>query len=627
MTYKYIIYFLLFIGSNLYAQTDSSENIYSIIQNAETNIVCNSANNATCSEKRVITILNEKGRSEANFACYCDKYNSLQSFHGEIRDANGNTIKKIKRGDIQMSEYSEELGSDAYFYYYEYIPARYPITIVYEWETKYKDGLIGFPSFIPQKSYNQKVIQASYKIQTLGDNPCRYKQVNIQTNLDQHKTSEGNWITEVHVSSLPPIKEEPFAPELAELIPRIYFAPTNFTFENTQGCLNSWKTYGQWQNQLLQERDLLPEELKQNLQQRTANLKTPYEKIVAVYEYLGTNTRYVSIQLGLGGLQPTKAFDVYKTGFSDCKGLSNYAKAMLAVLGIPSFYTVISTEKKHLLSDFASANQMNHVILQVPLEKDTIWMECTNPKLPLGYIHYGIAGHDALQITQEGGFIKQLPTYPDSVNKQANNAIVVLNPEGDATINIKRSSYLFQYESDTPLLYVEPSKQKDMLRETINLPQAQLSNIDIREIKERKPVIQCLYGIQSGQYGNKTGKRLFIPANIFHKEFHIPDSQSQRTQKIEMDYGYLDVDTINIQIPNGYEIEALPQNIEIKEKYGVFKGIVQLKDQTISIIQQLLFYHGSYPKEDYPDFINFRKKVSTQYNTKIILKRTDNNNA
>ena len=90
-------------------------------------------------------------------------------------------------------------------------------------------------------------------------------------------------------------------------------------------------------------------------------------------------------------------------------------------------------------------------------------MECTNPKLPLGYIHYGIAGHDALQITPDGGFIKQLPTYSDSLNKQVNNAMVILNPEGEAEINIKRSSYLFQYESDTPLLYVEPSKQKDIL--------------------------------------------------------------------------------------------------------------------------------------------------------------------
>ena len=90
MAHKYIIYFLLFIGNNLYAQTDSSENIYSIIQNAETNIICNNPNNATCSEKRIITILSEKGRSEANFACYCDKYNSLQSFHAPT----ANVIKK-----------------------------------------------------------------------------------------------------------------------------------------------------------------------------------------------------------------------------------------------------------------------------------------------------------------------------------------------------------------------------------------------------------------------------------------------------------------------------------------------------------------------------------------------------
>ncbi len=626
MQYRYLLYFLFLISSNIQAQTDLSENVYSIVENSETNIICNSPNNAICNEKRVITILNEKGKSEANFLCYCDKYNSLQSFHGEIRDANGTIIKKIKKGEIRMSEYSPELASDAYLYYYEYIPAKYPVTIVYEWETECKNGLIGFPSFVPQKAYNQKVIQASYKIQTLPDNPCRYKQVNVQANVNQYKTKGNDWITEVHVSSVPPIKEEPFAPALTELLPRIYFAPTNFIFEDTQGSLKSWQTYGQWQYQLLQGRDILPEELKKEIQQRTAHLKSVYEKIAAVYEYLGAGTRYVSIQLGLGGLQPAKASDVYTTGFGDCKGLSNYAKTILAELGIPSFYTVISTERKNLLTDFASANQMNHVILQVPMEKDTIWLECTNPKLPLGYIHYAIAGHDALEITPDGGILCQLPSYPDSLNKQINDATVMLTPEGEAKIDVKRSSNLFQYESDASLLYLEPSKQKDILRETINLPQAQLDNIKINEIKEKSPIIHTSYTIQSGQFGNKTGKRLFIPTNIFHKEFHSPETQTQRTQKIQMEYGYFDIDTINIQIPNGYEIESLPQNMDIKGQYGKFKSFVQCKDKKISIIHQLLFYHGTYPKEDYPDFINFRKKVSTQYNAKIILKKTDGSN-
>ena len=84
-------------------------------------------------------------------------------------------------------------------------------------------------------------------------------------------------------------------------------------------------------------------------------------------------------------------------------------RAMLTELGIPSTYTVISTTSRRLLADFASANQNNHVILQVPLPNDTLWIECTNPTLPLGYVHHSIAGHDALLIGPDGGTLYRLP--------------------------------------------------------------------------------------------------------------------------------------------------------------------------------------------------------------------------
>lgn len=91
-------------------------------------------------------------------------------------------------------------------------------------------------------------------------------------------------------------------------------------------------------------------------------------------------------------MQPIAAADVNRTGFGDCKGLSNYMRAMLTELGIPSVYTVISTTNRRLLADFASANQNNHVILQVPLPNDTLWLECTNPTLPLGYVIIPLQG-------------------------------------------------------------------------------------------------------------------------------------------------------------------------------------------------------------------------------------------
>lgn len=550
-------------------------------------------------------------------------FSSLKKFSGEVRDASGNVIRKIKKSELKITEYSDGLVSDDYYYFFEYTPSRYPVTITYEWEIKNSDGLIGYPSFVPQKSYNQSVAQASYRILTPADNPCRYRAINMQAEVSQQQTADGNWLTEVKVQSLPAIKKEPYSPSLSELLPRIYFTPLNFSFERTKGSMESWQSYGEWQYQLLSGRDQLPPTLKEELQKRTANCNTPYEKIAAIYQYLASTTRYVSIQLGIGGLQPIAAADVNRTGFGDCKGLSNYMRAMLTELGIPSVYTVISTTNRRLLADFASANQNNHVILQVPLPNDTLWLECTNPTLPLGYVHHSIAGHDALLVGPNGGTLCQLPTYADSLNTQVNNTLVTLQPDGSAKVEVKQTSRLFQYEDMASIIDMKPARQKDWLRSDINLVQAKVDAIRANEIKQKEPQLDISYTIESEQYGNKTGKRLFIPINIFHRSFYSPNNQGERTQSIQTNYGYLDIDSISIRLPEGYEIESLPKSVDQESKFGKFRSSITLGDAgNVFIVHRLLYYQGNYPKEDYTDFLDFRKSIATQYGAKIILKKS-----
>ena len=615
---------VVFYSGGLHAQTDLRANAYSIVQDAVTDIVCSSPTDAVQKEKRVIQILNEKGKEDASFICMCDRFSSLKKFSGEVRDASGNVIRKIKKSELKVTEYSDGLVSDDYYYFFEYTPSRYPVTITYEWEIKNSDGLIGYPGFFPQKNYNQAVAQASYRIITPADNPCRYRTIHMQAEVNQQQMANGNWLTEVKVQSLPAIKKEPYSPSLSELLPRIYFTPRNFSFEGTKGSMDSWQTYGAWQYQLLNGRDQLPPTLKEELQKRTANCNTAHEKIAAVYQYLASSTRYVSIQLGIGGLQPIAAADVHRTGFGDCKGLSNYMRAMLTELGIPSVYTVISTTNKRLLADFASANQNNHVILQVPLPNDTLWLECTNPTLPLGYVHHSIAGHDALLVGPNGGTLCQLPTYADSLNTQVNNARVSLQPDGSAGVEVKQTSRLFQYEDMASIIDQEPARQKDWLRSDINLIQAKVDAVRFNESKQKEPQLDIFYTIESGQYGNKTGKRLFIPANIFHKDFYSPNGQGERTQVIQINYGYLDIDSISIRLPEEYEIESLPKTADLESKFGKFHSSITLGEgRNVFIVHRLQVYQGNYPKEEYPDFLNFRKNVATQYGAKIILKRTE----
>jgi transglutaminase-like putative cysteine protease len=111
--------------------------------------------------------------------------------------------------------------------------------------------------------------------------------------------------------------------------------------------------------------------MKAEIQQITANCKTPLEKMEKIYGLLQQKTRYISVQLGIGGWQPFDATYVAEKGYGDCKALSNFTKAMLEVVGIPSYYTIIRAgENATEINPAFPANQFNHAILCVPLPKD-----------------------------------------------------------------------------------------------------------------------------------------------------------------------------------------------------------------------------------------------------------------
>lgn len=611
-----------FFALSIQAQNMANE-MNSMIIDSQTEIICKSKTQSTETESRTITVFNPKGLEAAQFVCGCDMFRSLQKFSGEILNASGQSVRKIKKSELVKSEYSSSLSTDDYVFYYECNYPSFPFTVKYEWEMKCNNGIIGYSTFIPQMDFGQGVEKASYRIELPAGQPCRYRAVHTEGKGIEVKEStgpEGRQVITATATKLLPIENEPFGPGFSELFPRVHFAPSSFIFDKSEGDLSTWQKYGDWQYKLLGGRDLLTEPFRSKLHELTANCRTDRDKVKAIYDYLAKTTRYVSIQLGIGGLQPIAAADVCRTGFGDCKGLSNYVGAMLKEVGIPSTYTVISTTNRNLLPDFASANQMNHVILQVPLPQDTLWLECTNPQLPFGYVHQSIAGHDALLIEPTGGRIHRLPVYPDSLNTQRIAATITLSPAAEAQMEVKETSRLLQYENEADIVYLEPNKQKDRIRSDINLSQADILRLQIDESKEANPAITFNYAASSRQYGQKTGNRLFVPANVFRKGFSVPRIE-KRSQPIHINYGYTDTDSIRILMPEGYSIEGLPKSASLKSKFGDFQSAIQVNGKELLIVHHLFMPKGIYTPEEYAAFLDFRRQVAEQYNGRIILKR------
>ncbi|MDR0893450.1 MAG: DUF3857 domain-containing protein [Mediterranea sp.] len=605
------------------AQADAGE-VYSTVLNDRTEVRCKSMTQATMTYVRSVKVLNRKGLEAAQFYCGGDRFNSLQSFSGEIRTASGSVARKIKKSDLQRTEYSSSnLGDDNYMYYYECDFPSFPFTITYEWEVRNNNGLAFYPTFSPQRAYRQSVEKASYRMEQAPGQTCRYHLVQAEggkIQVNERAGAAGEQIVELTAQNLPSIPREPYAPPLSTLTPYAYFAPSVFKFDKSEGSMENWKSFGKWQLGLLEGRDVLPEAARAKLHQLVSGCTTDREKVKAVYDYLGQTTRYVSIQLGIGGWQPMAAADVCRMGFGDCKGLSNYTRAMLKELGIPSTYTVISTVNERLLPDFASIAQMNHVILQVPLPADTLWLECTNPSFPFGYVHESIAGHDALLIEPDGGRLCTLPTYPDSLNTQVNQVLVTLAPDASARMEVTQASRLFQYQEAAGIRYLKPDKQKDKLRDGIDLSQADIQSLHFSEQKSAHPTSIISYTATTNLYGQKTGNRLFIPVNAYRKTFSVP-ADTRRLLPIHIGYGYCDTDSICLRMPQGYTIEGIPHVTDLDSKFGTFHSEVKVEDGEIRIVQRLFLRKGTYPPEEYAAFVDFRKQVNSQYRGRLVLKK------
>ncbi|MDR0540946.1 MAG: DUF3857 domain-containing protein [Dysgonamonadaceae bacterium] len=563
----------------------------------------------------VITILSEKGKSFSDFAVGEDDFYELKKFSGEVYDATGKTIKKIGKKDLTFTGVSANLAANSKTTFYRYSAPAYPYTVKYEYEMTFKNGILVFPAFDPIPNHHVALEKAEYSVQIPSGTTIRYKAQGVIIEPEQTANTY-TW----KLSALPAVPYEKYAPTL-ELFPVVYIAPSFFCVENACGNMDTWESYGEWQAHLLKGRNILPQKTIDKVRELTQNAVTKQEKAKILYEYLQQTTHYVSIQLGLGGWQPMKAETVAQTGFGDCKALSNYMKALLETVDIPSYYTIISTNKERFFPDFPSFQQANHVILMIPFEQDTVYLECTSQDAPFGYISR-LAGHDALAVGNERSFFHTLPACRLHDNAKINRIQIRL--DNDATGHLEVHSSLKNEDFEKLFFRLKGASAKeesDALAGLLRVHKPQLGHIR-KEVKmEKKPQIDVSFTIDCEDFATQTGSRMLVSINPARSSLKELLTGSDRRFDILMKSSHYQQDTVTIRIPEGYSVETRPKVMEVESPYGYFKSEMEEKDGQIVYSQTLEIKKGRFAATEFDEMKKFYNRMETLQNGQIGFKK------
>lgn len=582
-----------------------------------------SASKATHHVFKAITILNANGKEHAREIVGYDKLSKVTSIKGRVYDADGMLIKKLKSSEIyDQSAYDGfSLYSDNRLKAMDLKYGSYPYTVEFEYQMEYK-YLFHIPGFVVVPDEKMAVEEAHYKLIYPKTLKPKYFSRNITAQPIvaplENDIESLSWT----FKNVKPIKLEPFSDSKREQLPAVYAAPTTFEFDGYFGKMDTWDGFGEWINLLNKDRNSLPEGTQQKIISLTGKLPTREEKIKAVYEYMQNKTRYVSIQLGIGGYQPFEASVVDQNGYGDCKALSNYMVSMLAVVGIKAHYVLVHAGKNspEFNTGFPSS-QFNHAVVCVPNEKDTLWLECTSQTNPFGYMGSFTGNRKALAITENGAKIVNTPVYNEQHNVQSRTATVTVDAKGNAQANVRTTYTGLQYENDhlNFVLGNQFEEQQKWLRKNTGIPSFDIRSFSMKNRKEKIPSAVVDLDLTLNRLATVSGKRLFLTPNLMNRMTFIPEKVDSRKTNVVLRNAFTDYDTIHYSIPEEIYPEFLPEPFRIQSRFGEYEARFTLEQGNVVYTRRLVMRGGEFPPESYTELIDFYKKINKADHAKLVF--------
>ena len=581
-------------------------------------------------QHHIVTVMNSQGVDEGVIVIPYNKLTQVKNLKATIYDATGRVIRKLK-----MSDFEDVSMSSRYALFEDNRMKRYtpqvnllPYTVEYEYELQTKTTFF-LPSWRPQYSSGLAIEQSSCSFITPVDFQLRVSSHKLppakEQTLSSGKQKQLSW----SLHNVPAWRDEPFLPLSDSIISWIRFAPVNFEIDGIKGQFTDWKEYGLWcYENLLKGRDKLSKETVANAKNLVLGIDSPREKARIIYEHCQRKNHYVSIQKGkMGGFCPFSAEEVDKLSYGDCKGLCNYTAALLNAVGIEAYYSIVHASEYPISppEDFANLNFGNHIILCLPLNGDTVWLECTNNKVPFGYIGSFTGNRKAVLCTPQGGVLANTTIYKPEDNCQESKAFFSIDSAGNLTGSVTTRFTGTQYDNRRENLTIRNKEDVDELKDIYGrFPEMNILSYNIEHDKTQIIATEQLQ-LESSHFAPITNRRMYIPANPTNPQKSTPRELRRRTHDVYIAKGFEDTDSLNFTLPTDYTIEHLPASVNLTEDFGSYRFSVTLRGNTITVARYLRLNPITIPPDRYKNVFDFLSKVYTKDNDKIVLMKQNLN--
>lgn len=569
---------------------------------------------------RDVLVMNEAGIEAGFFYEHYDHFRSLEDIQVGLFDQSGNKIRLYIKKDMEnvSTGVDETLVEDDRAYILRARSNEFPYHVVMRYQVTLK-GFVSLPDWYPQEE-DQSVLNARFTLNVPAGYTLNYRMKNFQSDPEKTSGESGDQYTWV-LKNIPALQVEDFGPSGLQQSVSLSIVPSKFSFDGKEGSNQSWQSFGAWYYDLYKDRQNLPDDMNEKVAGIITGESDPVLKVKKLYEFMQRNTHYFAVQLGLGGWQPAAASFVAKNGFGDCKALSNYMHSLLQATAINSYPALVYSGYRESDIDVSlPSNQFNHVILMVPLQSDTIWLECTNPDAPFNFLSGFTENRHVLAVGSEGGEIVKTPSTKPSQNLIAYHFSINLADPKNANANIsirytgnealRYHSSLFQFSDD---------KKLDALREVTGLPNFNVSSFQYLPFNRDSVSGEVKITASFPEYSQVSSSRIFFSPFIIPVWSRQIQQEGKRKFPLMFSYPYFNSFTGEFLMPEGYHVESMPKDLKMENEYLKYETHFVQNAKSILAEYSITIRKPEIPAAEFEAFSSAISQILSDQKKKIVL--------
>lgn len=342
------------------------------------------------------------------------------------------------------------------------------------------------------------------------------------------------------------------------------------------------------------------------------------EKIKATYDFIA---RQVSWDESYGIFTDRSLDDAFNTKKASAAEMNMMCLAILKHFDVEATPILTSTRGHGKMTEtYPIRKQFNHLMVLVKIEGKYKILDAGDPLRPMGLPRVSALNKKAWMVDKEN---PSWITIEPILSKELLAGGLEVTPQGDIQVSLKASFY--NYSAFLERSYFRDDPKADYWKERLNNDQVDVQIDSIKyqneeEVDERFSTI--LHFTYPGAIDMESDRLYFSPV-VFTNFRENPFKLKERSYPVDFPYLFEEKYMMSIKIPEGFEVEELPEKIDhqLSDGKGYFIFTIDKNGNNVQLISQLSISKLLYTPDEYKTIRDLFDLVVEKHGEQIVFRK------